>query len=303
MAKLLKTWLGASLLVALLSATALAQEEVDSDVINQIGKLISWGGVLTSSFVIAGAWLLLRFIRSNVDSLGERFASQRLAIQKAATAVQFVIYVATGAVVIMLSFNLNDKVLALVGGTVAVSVGFAVKDVFASFIAGIMILVDRPFQVGDRVSFGGQYGDITSIGLRSVRLQTLDDNTVTIPNNKFLNEITSCGNYGALDMQVVVDFFIGLDQDVKIARQLVIEAAVTASYVHLPKPVEVLVTQVIRENYVAVQLKLKAYVLDMQYEKHFESDVSMRVMEAFQQNDVLPPAILHRTMPARPRSA
>ena len=51
------------------------------------------------------------------------------------------------------------------------------------------------------------YGDVIAIGLRSVKLQTLDDSTVTIPNNMFLSEVTSCGNYGVVDMQIMVDWF------------------------------------------------------------------------------------------------
>jgi small-conductance mechanosensitive channel len=159
-----------------------------------------------------------------------------------------------------------------------------------------MIMIDQPFQVGDRVAFGGEYGDITAIGLRSVRLQTLNDNTVTIPNNKFLTDMTSCGNYGALDMQVVMDFYIGLDQNVTKARDVVTEAGLTSRYVHLPKPVVVLVNQVIQDNYVPVRLRLKAYVLDTQYEKAFETDVNLRVMRAFEQHGIAPPAILYRTI-------
>ena len=204
------------------------------------------------------------------------------------------VYVAATIAVIMLSFRLEKEVLALIGGTIAVSVGFAVKDLVASFIAGIMILIDRPFQVGDRVSFGDEYGDITAIGLRSVRMQTLDDNTVTIPNNKFLSDVTSCGNYGALDMQVTVDFYIGVDQDAELARELVTEAAITGRYVHLPKPVVVLVSQVIHQSYVALRLRLKGYVLDTRYEKAFETDISLRVLKAFREHEILPPAILHR---------
>ena len=73
-----------------------------------------------------------------------------------------------------------------------------------------MIMADRPFQVGDRVSFGGQYGDVTAIGLRSVRVRTLDDSVVTIPNNLFLTDVTTCGNYGVLHMQLHVDLYIGI---------------------------------------------------------------------------------------------
>ena len=281
--------------VTLCPAIALAGPEADLDALGQVARLIKWGGVFTSLFVLAGAWLAMKFLRDTVASVSKSFPSRRLLLQKVATLAQFTIYISTGIAVILLSFELNESVIALIGGTIAVSVGFAIKDLVASFIAGIMIMVDRPFQVGDRVSFGGQYGDITAIGLRSVRLQTLDDNTVTIPNNKFLNEITSNGNYGALDMQVVMDFHIAPDQDVRRARELVVECAVSSRYVFLEKPVVVLVNQVITENYVAVRLRLKAYVLDTRFEKVFETDVNLRVMDAFGDAGIKAPAILFRS--------
>ena len=283
---------------AMISPLAHAAVEPDLSNVGQLAKLIKWGGVFTSLFVIAGAWLAMRFLRDTVTSLSKRFPNRRLLLQKIATIAQFLIYVGTGVTVIVLSLQLNDNIVALIGGTVAVSVGFAIKDLVASFIAGIMIMIDRPFQVGDRVSFGGEYGDITAIGLRSVRLQTLDDNTVTIPNNKFLNDMTSNGNYGALDMQVVMDFFIAPDQDVRRARALVTECVVSSRYVFLDKPVVVLVNQVITENYVAVRLRAKSYVLDTRYEKAFETDVNMRVMDAFGAEGIVPPAILVRSTAA-----
>lgn len=261
---------------------------------NQLAHLIRWSGVITSLFVIAGAWIVMRFLRDTVTTLSKRFPNHRLLLQNIATFAQFLIYVGTGISVILLSFQLNESVIALIGGTIAVSVGFAIKDVVASFLAGIMIMLDRPFQVGDRVSFGGEYGDITAIGLRSVRMQTLDDNTVTIPNNKFLSDMTSNGNYGALDMQVAMDFFIAPAQDVRRAREIVSECAVSSSYVYLEKPVVVLVNQTITDNYIAVRLRLKAYVLDTRFEKVFETDVNLRVMEAFADEAILPPAILFR---------
>ncbi len=266
--------------------------------IGQIARLIKWGGVFTSMFVIAGTWLAMRFLRDTVTSMSKRFPNRRLLLQKVATFAQFLLYISTAIAVVGLSFELNDSVIALIGGTIAVSVGFAIKDLVASFIAGIVIMVDRPFQVGDRVTFGGEYGDITAIGLRSVRLQTLDDNTVTIPNNKFLNDTTSNGNYGALDMQVVMDFFIAPDQDIRRARELANECAVSSRYAFLEKPVVVLVNQLITDNHVAVRLRVKAYVLDTRYEKLFETDVNLRVMDAFAKYKIVPPAILMRSTAA-----
>lgn len=266
----------------------------DSATLEQITGLIRWSGVLTSILVVVGTMVMLRFLRDTVEKLSHQFANRRFLFQKIATVLQFIVYVVTGVSVLRLSLHLEEGALAVIGGTIAVSVGFAVKDLVASFIAGIMIMLDRPFQVGDRVTFGGQYGDITAIGLRSVRLQTLDDNTVTIPNNKFLNEITSNGNYGALDMQVVMDFHIGADQAILHAREIVAEAAVSSRYVYLPKPVVVLVEQVVQSDLVAVRLRLKAYVLDTKYEKAFMTDVNLRVMQAFSKHEIRPPAVLHR---------
>lgn len=290
-----------TLVTALASWPAAASPEdplapPDADVFGQFASMIRWSGVLTSIVVIIGAVLGIRFVRDLVERLSRQFANRRLLLNKFATILQFVVYVGTAATVLLLSFRLDAGVLAVIGGTVAVSVGFAVKDLVASFIAGIMIMIDRPFQVGDRITFGGQYGDITAIGLRSVRLQTLDDNTVTIPNNMFINDITSNGNYGALDMMVVMDFHIGLDQDIARARNIVAEAAVTSRYVYLPKPVVVLVSQVIAENYVAVRLRLKSYVLDTKYEKALETDVNLRVLGAFREHGIMPPAVLHRQL-------
>ncbi|MDH4282415.1 MAG: mechanosensitive ion channel family protein [Myxococcales bacterium] len=277
------------------TSPALAQSEVDPASIEKISQIIRWSGVLTSVFVILGAWIVLRFARRFVEGLSDQFPARRLTLQKLSTIFQFLLYVVVIIIVLVLSLRLDKNVLAIIGGTAAVSIGFAIKDLVASFIAGIIIMWDRPFQVGDRVSFGGEYGDITAIGLRSVRMQTLNDNVVTIPNNKFLNDITSCGNYGALEMQVVMDFYVGVDQDIGKARDIVKEAALTSRYVHLPKPVVVLVTQQIQDNYIAVRLRLKAYVLDTKHEKTFETDVHLRVMEAFRESAILPPAILHRT--------
>jgi small-conductance mechanosensitive channel len=204
--------------------------------------------------------------------------------------------------VVLLSFDFSEQVLAILGGGVVVAVGFATRDLLASLVAGVMIIFDRPFQVGDRVSFGGKYGDVVQIGLRSVKLRTLDDSVVTIPNNLFLSEVSSSGNFGVLDMQIDTDFYIGIDQDAKLARELVLEAAVTSRYVYLSKPVMANVEQAQLDSCVALRVRLKAYVLDTLYEKRFVTDVTLRIQQAFAEHGIKPPALLHRNV-APPETA
>ncbi len=270
---------------------AVAEEAVNAESFQQIASLVRWSGVFFSVLIIAATWLLLKFMNSVVDTVGSQFAQYRMLLQKLQSFLQFFIYMTAGVVVFILSFRINDHILALIGGTLAVSVGFALKDLAASFIAGLTVMIDRPFQVGDRVTFEGHYGDIITIGFRSVRMRTLSDVIITIPNNKVLNEVAVSGNYGALDMQVVIPFYVGIDEDIVLARDLIQEAASSSRYIHLPKPVTVLVKQTITDNYLAVQLTCKAYVVDTAYEKLFETDITLRVMTEFRQHGIKPPKI------------
>lgn len=289
---------GARLVAALVwfvPAVAAAQDAPD---FGRLAQFVRWSGVAFSLPIVAGALVLLRLVENLAGRFGARFANRRPTIQKVESAVRFGVYLATVAVCIGLSIRLDPTALTVIGGALAFAVGFAMRDLVAAFIAGITIMFDRPFQVGDRVEYAGQYGDILKIGLRSVRMNTLDHNLITIPNNKVLTDVTSSSNYGALEMQVAMDFFVGIDQDVRHASELIREACLTSPYVFLEQPVPVLAKQVILQDYVAVHLKARPYVFDCKYEKPFETDVHLRVLAAFREHGIHPPAVLHRQLTA-----
>jgi len=260
----------------------------------KIIQFFRFSGVLPAVIFIGIAALLLRLVGGFTRRLGERFTKQRLLAHQVQTIASFSIYIVTFWLVVRSVFHLERETLFALAGTIAVSLGFAFKDLAASVLAGITILFDRPFQVGDRVSFGGYYGEITAIGLRSVRLTTLDDSVVTIPNNKFLTEVVVSGNAGELFMQVVIDFHVSPEADVARAKRTVYEALRTSRFVYLEKPVVVLVNEVIIDGYVATRLRAKAYVLDVRYEKAFETDVTERTKAGFKAAGVAPPTVRHQ---------
>lgn len=284
----------------LVARTASAQEAPD---IGQLVGFVRWGGVFLSVLLTVGAVLLLRLVHGISTRLGQRFAARRLLIEKVQSFTQFSVYIATGSVCVGVSVRLDSTALTVIGGGLAFAVGFAMRDLVAAFIAGITIIFDRPFQVGDRVAYAGEYGDILKIGLRSVKMNTLDHNVVTIPNNKVLTDVTSCGNYGALEMQVPMDFYVGIDQDVRRAREIILEACLTSRYVFLNREVPILTKQMLLNDVVAIQIKARPYVLDTRYEKAFETDVHLRVLEAFTEHGIRPPAVLLRHIDEPERNA
>ncbi len=276
--------------------TASAQTENAVDIV----KFLRPQGLIVALLAIVIAMLVLRTVDSLTAKLSARFSERRLLAQQTNTIVRFGVYSITIVIVLTSVFTLKPEAILALSGIIAVTIGFALKDLASSVLAGITILFDRPFQVGDRVTVAGFYGEIQSIGLRSVRMITLDDSVVTIPNNRFLTEIVVSGNAGALDMQIVMDFFVAPNSDIDRSQQIVHEALQTSRYVYLEKPVVVLVNEVIEGNYIATRLRGKAYVLDVRYEKDFETDVTVRVKRAFRALNIYPPTMRHQAIANEP---
>jgi small-conductance mechanosensitive channel len=266
-----------------------------SDSVN-IVHFVRLGGLVPAVVTLVVTWILVTLIGRTTNQLGARFAEHRLVLQQGSTVLRFAVSVVGLVSATLFMFKLSEQMLLALGGTLAVAAGIAMKDLAASVLAGLLILFDRPFQVGDRVTFGGHYGEVAKIGLRSVRLITLDDNLVTIPNNKFLTEVVSSGNAGALDMLVQMDFFIGVDQDLDAAKAVIRDVITTSRYAFLDKRWTIGVNQVVQENYVSIRLRAKVYVLDVQYEKVLETDINERVITGFRAANIQPPAVLHRAL-------
>jgi len=246
--------------------------------------------------LLIGGILLVRFTTRFLDQIGERFTDRRLLLKKIAALARFTIYLLVVVVVATSVLALRSEALLAVAGSIGVAVGFAFKDLLASVVTGVILLMDQPFQVGDRVAFGSYYGEIKEIGLRSVRLVTLDDNLVTIPNALFLSQAVASANAGALDAMVVVPVYVAAAEDYEAAQEIVREAALTSAYVYVDKPVVTLVSdEFLGERFVTV-IRLKAYVFDARYEKAFASDVTRRVKAAFRKAGIRGPDLAYRDL-------
>ncbi len=249
--------------------------------VSVIGNLLSLEKILSILMAVLLLWAVNQGVSKFSSRMMERLPARRFLLMQASTLFSFVWYMGGTYWIIAVLLDPPKEMLLGLGGSIAVAVGIALKDVTASLIAGIILLFDRPFQVGDRVEFNGIYGDIVSIGLRSVRLNTLDDNLVTIPNARFITDVVASGNAGALDMMVVCPFYVALDADIKKVKSLIHEVVVTSRFAYLKKNVGFVLEEVALADRLAIKVSVKAYVLDTKYEKAFQSDIVERVSELF----------------------
>jgi len=181
---------------------------VEPTQVQNLVRFVNADGLPFALLVAVLGWMGLRLSARVLDDLGERFTDRRLAFKKAKALSRFALWLLIAVLVLTSSLDLDSENLWALMGAVGVAVGLAFKDLVGSLIAGVILLVDEPFQVGDRVRFGDTYGEVTFIGLRSVRIVTLDDNLVTIPNHRFLTDAVASANAGELDCMVVIPFFV-----------------------------------------------------------------------------------------------
>lgn len=101
-------------------------------------------------------------------------------------------------------------------------VGFALQDTLANFAAGLMILIYRPFDIGDSVEAGGVTGKVKQMNLVSTTIDTWDNQRVIVPNRKIWGDVIR--NIGAEDKRRVdMIFGIGYDDDVEHAERVLRE--------------------------------------------------------------------------------
>ena len=144
-----------------------------------------------------------------------------------------------------------------------------------------MILLDRPFQVGDKIEIGSYYGEVVQIGLRSVRIVTPDDSLVSIPNSEVMNQSISNSNSGESNAQVVSEFFLPPDIDLIQAKKIAYRAAAVSRYTYLNKPIAVIIKNEVHQGRSLLKMRLKAYVLDIRYEPAFASEMTEIVIQEF----------------------
>ena len=135
-------------------------------------------------------------------------------------AITAVVSVALAATVA--GFGVVLSAFAILAGALALAVGFAAQDVIANFVAGVFVIQDEPFTVGDWIEWDGNDGVVREIRLRVTKLDTFDNELVTVPNRDLANAAVT--NHVANDRRrVSVGFGIGYDDDVERAREAIVE--------------------------------------------------------------------------------
>ncbi|MGD2046902.1 MAG: mechanosensitive ion channel, partial [Gemmatimonadota bacterium] len=245
-------------------------------------------GVVLSIVVLILFNLTIRGLVWLLDALAERSASRRLFYKRLVPIVRIVLWVFAAYLIVRVIFQVDYQGLVAAAAAIGVAVGFAAQDLLKNLFGGLILVFDQPFQVGDKITVGDTYGEVVSIGLRSTRMVTPDDNRVSVPNAEVVDKQVANANAGELNCQVVTDLYLPGWADEVEAKRIAFEAAASSKYVYLNKPIVTLVSDVFKETFLT-RVRVKAYVLDPRLEFVFQSDVTERARAGFREAGLLRP--------------
>jgi small-conductance mechanosensitive channel len=157
---------------------------------------VTVASLAVSLVILLGSYLLARLARKLV-------AQRLLARTHLSVGVRYVLGRFTGYLILFFgvamalqTVGIHATTLAAFGAAVGVGIGFGLQDVVRNFVAGLILLIERPFQVGDRIEIDKTNAEVVEVRARATVLRTNDDVHLIVPNAKFITETVVNRTYG-----------------------------------------------------------------------------------------------------------
>jgi len=202
-------------------------------------------------------WRLIRLAAQQAldraDKAGHRAGAESL-IALAVWALRLLLI--TIAISLTLShFGVNITGFALLLGLAGLALSLAGRDLLADIISGALILIDRPYRVGDRIDLPSidSWGDVVDIGMRSTRIVTLDNRMVIVPNSQVGKDQIVNYCYPDPSYYDMRDLVIAYENDVERVGQLLVDTIRRVEGVQKERDMDVLLFE-FRENQMVLKL-------------------------------------------------
>ncbi len=197
--------------------------------------------------------------------------------------VRFIV-LALGVVLALDLLGLNIAPLLAGAGVMGLALSLAAKDTLSNLIAGVLLIMDRPFKVGDRIELWtapnetGTWGDVIEIGLRATKIRNPDNLVIIVPNSLIM--VRDIVNYtmSGQDIRLRIPFSVAYESDIDRAKVLLIKAAKQVQGVKLePEPI-VIVRGFGPSD---VQIQLRVWILEARNRRRIADEITGRAVAAF----------------------
>ena len=204
------------------------------------------------------------------------------------TVVRFMVI--AGGVVMAMS-RLGVEIMPFVAGAsvLGVAIGFAAKDTLSNLIAGVLLIVDRPFNIGDRIELWtaprgtATWGDVIEIGLRATKIRNPDNLIFVIPNNEIMRRdiVNYTGSGDNIRLRIPIG--ISYDTDPDLAKRIIRKVALGIADVE-PSPEPQIIIRNFGES--SVDMELRVWISNARRRRAVADEITESVKMEFDRQGI-----------------
>lgn len=232
--------------------------------------------------------MFIFFIISRITNrviLKQLFVRLKLDESKSYTVIHITHYLIMiiGAIVSFQFIGIDLSGLAVIFGLLSVGIGFGLQNVTSNFIAGIILLFERPISIGDRVIVGDIEGDVEEISIRSTKIRTLNNVYIIVPNSHFVSgsviNWSHADNKTRIEVPVGVSYHSDLDTVITALLEVATENGVVLKN---PEP-DVLLREFGDSSW---NMVLRVWIPDPKQHHIIRSDLNKAIVRKFRKHNV-----------------
>ncbi len=188
-----------------------------------------------------------------------------------------------GIIVAFQTIGIDLSGIAVILGFLSVGIGFGLQNVTSNFIAGLILLFERPIKVGDRVTVGDTEGDVLDIHIRSTTIQSLNNISIIVPNSDFISNSVINWSHGdkkiRIDLNVGVSYDSDLDTVIRAMKEVAFE---NKEILNSPDP------EVHLKNFgdSSWDMQLRFWIDEPKRYYYVRSDVNCSIVRKFRENNI-----------------
>jgi len=168
--------------------------------------------------------------------------------------------------------------VAVVAGLLGVGIGFGLQSIVSNFISGLILLIERPIAVGDRVAVGDVDGFVRAINMRATEIVTVDNISVIVPNSEFVSGRVVNWSHGDPKLRLRIPVGVSYGSDVEHASRILLDVARRQSDVLAEPPAEV---RFVRFAESSLDLELLVWIAEPRHKERVGSALHYAIRAAF----------------------
>ena len=256
-------------------------------------KLVSLGDVtitpavlITAVLIILGAFGVSRLLRGMLRRNVFRRTHLNIGTQETICRILHYIIMLMGAFIAIQQIGVDLTTLAAISAVLMVGIGLGLQNITSNFISALILLFERPVQVGDFVEVSGVQGRIRAIKTRSSIVETLDNVSIIVPNSNFISQNVTNWSYRDSKVRIHVSVGVSYGSDVDLVEETLLQVGRAHQEVLLnPEPT----IQFLDFGDSSLRFDLLVWINDASRQYLVRSDLNFAVVKAFREQGITIP--------------